>query len=231
MGSGRAFKILVVEDDPQQAEILRRWLGLMRAPSFEPVLAASLSAALAALSKNRFDVVLLDRVLGDGDGQTLLGVIRRHRSLRDLPVFLMSGLCKDKDIAAGLTRGADEYLSKPMSLEVLTARLLSVMRRCRPEALDLKIVDGPGFRLDVAGRLLLGERVERLEPKEAELLAVLLHRPNMIHSADDLREMVWGESVQPRNTLESRLYTLRRKLGVHAARLETIRGRGYRFLF
>jgi two-component system alkaline phosphatase synthesis response regulator PhoP len=225
------LKILVVEDDPYQGEILGRWLSRMHDPVLVPVLAHSLAAALGVLSERCVDAVVLDRLLGDGDGLTLLGVIRRHKRLRNLPVLLVSGLIASREVVVGLTRGADDYLSKPLSLEVFSARLLAVLRRCRPEATTVELLQGPGFRLDAAdGRLLIDGRVEHLEPKEAALLAALLRRQNVILSADALRESAWGGAEQARNTLETRLYTLRRKLGARSACLETIRGKGYRLL-
>lgn len=90
---------------------------------------------------------------------------------------------------------------------------------------------GPGFHLDPAdGRLFVDGRVEHLEPKETELLAIFLRRPNIVHSSAFLRESVWGDGDFPNNSLESRMYTLRRKLGKRAEHIETVRGVGYRLL-
>ena len=115
-------------------------------------------------------------------------------------------------------------------MEMFHARLFAVMRLNRAFERS-PLVSGPGFKLDpVDGRLLVDGRVEHLEPKEAELLLIFLRRPGVVHSAAYLHEAVWGEKGRSPNTLETRLCTLRRKLGARASCLETIRGCGYRLL-
>lgn len=224
------LKALVVDDDPRNNELIRDWLSGISDPAFDSVPAHSLTAARDELAHGRFDAVLLDRTLGDGDGVELLRSIRSNKETRDLPVLIISGRKADREIITGLDRGADDYLSKPFSADMFRARLLAVLRRNRaPEQSPL--IAGPGFELDpVNGRLLVDGRVEHLEPKEAKILMILLRRPSVVHSAAFLHEAVWGEVALPRNTLETRLSTLRRKLGGRASCLETIRGCGYRLL-
>lgn len=222
--------ILVVDDDRPNAELIRLWLSDIREPAFDSVAAHSLAAARRELERGRFDAVLLDRVLGDGDGVELLRAIRSNKDTRDLPVLILSGRKAEREVIAGLERGADDYLAKPCTAELFRARLFAVMRLNRaPEKAPL--ISGPGFQLDpVDGRLMVDGKVEHLEPKEAEILMVLLRRPGVVHSAAFLHETVWGENGYSPNTLETRLSTLRRKLGTRAACLETIRGCGYRLL-
>lgn len=224
------LKILVVEDEPSNSELYRTWLAGIRDPAFESAPAFSLSAARAALASARFDAVLLDRTLGDGDGIDLLRSIRGDAGMRDLPVLILSGRKADREIIAGLNRGADDYLAKPCTAEMFTAHLLAVLRRTHaPE--NSPLLTGPGFQVDpVDGRLFVAGRVEHLEPKEAKLLTIFLRRPGVVHTAAYLHEEVWGNDRVPHNTLETRISTLRRKLGARAACLETLRGRGYRLL-
>jgi DNA-binding response OmpR family regulator len=221
---------LVVDDEPLNNELMRLWLSGISEPSFDSVPAHSLTAARSELEGARFDAVLLDRSLGDGDGVELLRTIRSNKETSDLPVIIISGRKADREIIAGLDRGADDYLTKPCTAEMFRARLLAVLRRNRaPEKAPL--IAGPGFQLDpVDGRLLVDGRVEHLEPKEAEILKILLRRPGVIHTAAFLHDAVWGGAGHPRNTLETRLSTLRGKLGRRASCLETIRGCGYRLL-
>lgn len=224
------LNVLVVEDDRLNADLLRLWLSDIHEPAFDSVAAHSLAAARRELERGRFDAVLLDRTLGDGDGMELLRSIRSNKETRDLPVIIISGRKAEREVIAGLERGADDYLSKPCTMEMFHARLFAVMHLNRaPEGSPM--LSGPGFKLDpVDGRLLVDGRVERLEPKEAEILMILLRRPAVVHSALFLHETVWGESGYSPNTLETRVSTLRRKLGRRAACIETIRGCGYRLL-
>ncbi len=224
------LSVLVVDDDRLNADLIRLWLSDIREPAFDSVAAHSLTAARRELARGRFDAVLLDRTLGDGDGLDLLRAIRSNKETRDLPVLVLSGRKAEREVIAGLERGADDYLSKPCTMEMFHARLFAVMRLNRAFERS-PLVSGPGFKLDpVDGRLLVDGRVEHLEPKEAELLLIFLRRPGVVHSAAYLHEAVWGEKGRSPNTLETRLCTLRRKLGARASCLETIRGCGYRLL-
>jgi DNA-binding response OmpR family regulator len=224
------LKVLVVDDDRPNNDLIRTWLAGIPEPAFDSIPALSLAAARCELARERFDAVLLDRTLGDGDGVELLRAIRSNKETRDLPVLILSGRDADREVITGLDRGADDYLSKPCTAEMFRAHLLAVLRRNRPLE-KLPMIGGPGFQLDpVDGRLWVDGRVEHLEPKEAELLMILLRRPGVVHSAAYLHASVWGEVALPRNTLETRFSTLRRKLGRRASCLETIRGCGYRLL-
>jgi DNA-binding response OmpR family regulator len=223
------LQVLVVEDEPTNNDLVCLWLKSMRVPNFEPVPVLSFTAACKALSSQKFDLAVLDRVLEDGNGIELLRRIRAGAETENLPVVILSGMFREPEVIHGLNRGADDYLVKPCTQELFSARILAVLRRNRERASSL--VRGPGFELDPTdGRLSVDGRSEHLEPKEAELLLVLLRRPNVVHSAVDLRRAVWGGKRIPHHTLESRLSSLRRKLGARADCLQTIRGIGYRLL-
>ena len=225
------LKILVVDDEPFNNDLIRTWLAGIEEPAFDSVPAHSLAAARAELARRRFDAVLLDRTLGDGDGVELLRAIRSQKETRDLPVLIISGRKAEREVISGLDRGADDYLPKPCTEELFRARLLAVLRRNHHAPGTSALIGGPGFQLDPAdGRLIVDGRVEHLEPKEAEILMILLRRAGVVHSAAFLHQEVWGEAALPRNTLETRLSSLRRKLGRRASCLETIRGCGYRLL-
>lgn len=224
------LKILVVDDDQLNNDLIRLWLAGIPAPAVDSVPSLSLAAARRELARASFDAVILDRILGDGDGMELLRSIRSNKDTRDLPVLILSGRKADHEVISGLRNGADDYLPKPCTAEMFQARLFAALRLNRTDARPA-LLGRPGLQLDPAdGRLFVDGRVEHLEPKEAEILAIFLRRPGVIHSAAFIHETVWGEGASPRNTLESRLCSLRRKLGAHASRLDTIRGCGYRLL-
>lgn len=224
------LRVLVAEDDHILNDLICQWVRDITSPDYEPVPAYSLAAASTAVKNKEVDVLLLDRNLGDGDGVTLLRALRADPAKRHLPVIIMSGMSREKEVIEGLTHGADEYLPKPCSEAMFRARFLAVVNRHRTPR-SSSVVDGPGFYLDrLDGRLYVDSRVEHLEPKESMILQLLLRRPNVIHSAHFLCEEVWGKAVLPHNTLETRLSSLRRKLGDRSTCLETIRGVGYRLL-
>ncbi len=223
-------RVLVLDDDPGQNDLLCLWLKAITVPDFDPVSVHSLEAAYKALAGDTFDLALLDRRLADGDGVEILRYIRNHRSTSAMPVVILSGMSQERQVIDGLERGADAYLPKPCSQELFRAHVLGALRRNRAPS-STRMMDGPGFQLDpVNGRLLVDGRVESLEPKETDILIMLLRRPNVVHSAAFLCSEVWGKDHPALNTLESRLSSLRRKLGARADRLENIRGVGYRLL-
>lgn len=220
----------MVDDDQLNNDLIRLWLDGIPAPVFDSIPALSLAAARRELARVSFDAVILDRILGDGDGMELLRSIRSNKVTRDLPVLILSGRKADHEVISGLRNGADDYLAKPCTVEMFRARLFAALRLNRTDGKP-GLLGRPGLQLDPAdGRLFVDGRVEHLEPKETAVLAIFLRRPDVIHSAVFIYETVWGEDEGPRNTLESRLCTLRRKLGSRASRLETIRGCGYRLL-
>ncbi|HXT01837.1 MAG TPA: response regulator transcription factor [Elusimicrobiota bacterium] len=225
------LRVLVVDDEKDVNEMICLWLREMMIPDFDPIPALSLASAYAAVSSGTaFDGVILDRRLEDGDGLELLRFIRGGDATKHLPVIVLSGMDKEPEVIRGLEHGADEYLPKPCNYEMFRAKVRAVLRRNRPAA-PTPTVTGPGFVLDpLNGRLTINGRVEKLEKKEAQILMILLRRPNVVHSAAFLCNEVWGTAKVPYNTLETRLSTLRRKLGAHAHLLETVRGSGYRIL-
>ncbi|HEX4048310.1 MAG TPA: response regulator transcription factor [Elusimicrobiota bacterium] len=224
------LRVLVVDDEQCQNDLLCLWLREMLVPDFDPVPVLSLEAAYLALASGAFDLALVDRCLGDGDGLALVRCIRGCEATRAIPVIIFSGLSAEKHVIDGLSRGADDYLSKPCTEELFRARVRAVLKRNREPATNW-LMPGPGFELDpVKGRLFVDGRVEHLEPKEIELLLLLLRRPNVVHSAKFLCTEVWGNDTPARNTLESRLSSLRRKLGSVSDRLENVRGTGYRLV-
>lgn len=225
------LKVLVLDDEPHSNSLFCLWLDSIPFPKFEAVSALSLAQAYAALEGDSFQLAVLDRRLSDGDGVEALQRIRSNPDTSDMPVIILSALSAEQHVIQGLQRGADDYLPKPCTAELFCARVLALMRRQCRSASPERMIEGPGFRLDALGaRLYVDGRVEHLEPKEAELLLLFLRRPNVVHAAAHLFREVWKEERAPRNTLESRLSSLRRKLGSQAGRLETIRGSGYRFV-
>jgi DNA-binding response OmpR family regulator len=222
------LRVLVLDDEETLNDLLCRWLKGIPAPDFEPVPALSLADAYKSLGVGTFDLAILDRRLGDGDGMDVLRRIRNNPTTSAMPVVMLSGMNQERQVILGLEKGADDYLPKPCTEELFRARIRAVLRRNR-EPSPNRLMNGPGFQLDpVNGRLLVDGRVEHLEPKEIEILLLLLRRPNVVHSAEFVCSEVWGKDRPARNTLESRLSSLRRKLGARAEHLENVRGSGYR---
>ena len=230
MQSTPLLRALVADDDRLINDMICLWLKDILVPSIEPIPAYTYETTRNLIERGKPDIIILDRNLGDGDGAVLLRRIRENPTTSAVPVVILSGHAREREVIDGLTRGADDYITKPCTSELFRARLLAVLRRNRPTSNRSPLIDGPGFKLDpVDGRLLVEGRVEHLEPKETEILLLLLRRPNVVHSAEFIRNEVWCQSEIPHNSLESRLSSLRRKLGEKSTCLETVRGAGIRY--
>jgi DNA-binding response OmpR family regulator len=218
--------LLVVEDDPRLGRLLTRLFSNDR---HVVDLAASGQEAIELLDANpTFDAVILDVGLPGIDGFEVARRVRKTGSR--VPILMLTARDGLSDRITGLDAGADDYLVKPFAYEELAARLRAISRRAAaPEA-------GPHLRvgpidLDEARRLVTvaGEPVE-LTLREFALLECLLRHPGHALSRDQLLDMAWpfGVAVTP-NTVDAFVTFLRRKLGpVGAARIETVRGIGYR---
>ncbi|MCS6868821.1 response regulator transcription factor [Thermus sp.] len=210
------MRVLLVEDDPGVREALELGLAL---EGHEVRSASRPKEALAHLPWA--EVVVLDVLLPEGDGFSLLKEIRARS---EVPVLMLTALDAVEWRVKGLREGADDYLVKPYSLQELLARLEALRRRVRrgEEVLaygDLRLYP----RRMEAYR---GERRLALGPKAFLLLKALLEAPEEVLSKEALMLRVWGEPVEPA-TLEVHLSALRKALG-EPNPIQTVRGYGYR---
>jgi DNA-binding response OmpR family regulator len=217
--------ILVVEDEPAIAELIR---GYLTRDGFTAHVAADGPAALAAIARDRPAVVVLDVGLPGIDGTE---VCRRLRAGGDwTPVIFVTARDDEVDRVVGLELGADDYVTKPFSPRELVARVRAVLRRGTPAR---------GGRL--AGRMSVGGVVLDLETRRAsagglpveltttefDLLAHLMRRPGRVFPREELLTDVWGYPAgTPTRTVDVHVAQLRGKIG-GAARVRTVRGVGY----
>jgi DNA-binding response OmpR family regulator len=217
------MQILVVEDERRMAELLERTLS---EEGHQVVVARDGREGFEAARCAPFDVIVLDMMLPGMDG---LAVARRLRERgNQTPVLMLTARDTAADIVNGLDSGADDYLTKPFSLEILLARLRAVSRRgAIPRPVCLKVAD---FKLDPATRRVTrGGEILNLTPREYKLLELLMRNPGRAISRDSILESVWGfGSEVNENTLEVFMRLLRMKVETREPKLiHTIRGFGY----
>lgn len=222
--------ILMVDDDPGLRELVANYLG---ANGFVISSAADGAEMRQALSTQAIDLVILDLMLPDEDGLSLLSWLRGRQGP---PVIIVSARGDEVDRVVGLEMGADDYLAKPFAPRELLARIRAVLRRIASEPKEPEqshLAFGP-YRLHVNSHALTcGEREIALTNGEFNLLRVLLEHPNQVLSRDHLISLLKGYDRSPFDrSIDIRVTRLRRKIeprSDHPVYLRTIWGEGYLF--
>jgi len=183
----------------------------------------------AAMGQALPELILLDIMLPDQDGISILRQLRASSETAAIPVIMLTAKDTEYDRVEGLDAGADDYISKPFGMMELTARIRAVLRRSEPVRLpeeyrlgDLR-VDLSGHQVDLAGEPV------HLTQKEYALLCILLENRPRVLTREILLDRVWGLGAERENrTLDVHIRTLRAKLGNAGEWIETVRGIGYR---
>jgi two-component system, OmpR family, response regulator len=219
------MRVLVVEDDPKMAALLRR--GLAEEGHGADVAAGGDDAIWMAQAVE-YDAILLDVMLPGTDGFEVCRQLRREGVWS--PVLMLTARDAVEDRVAGLDAGADDYLPKPFSFSELLARLRALVRRGAGERPT--VVEVGDLRLDPATRRVWRDGAEiSLSAKEFALLEAFMQRPDQVLSRDRLLEHAWDFAYEPRsNVVDVYVRYLREKIDRPFGRssLETVRGMGYR---
>ena len=218
-------KIIIVEDDATIRTILQM---MLRNAGFTHVICATRGdEGLDLIRRERPQLVLLDLMLPGLDGLTVCRRVREDPTFVDTRIVMLTAKSEDADVVHGLELGADDYVTKPFSREVLLARIHAVLRRGDPmaagKAMDGLVIDERGTSAVLHGTVLT------LTRGEFRLLALLVSRPGRVYTrAQIIAAMQDEEKSVTERTVDVQLVGLRKKLGDWAAHIETIRGVGYR---
>ncbi len=224
-------QVLVVDDEPMVREVVARYLEIDGITVHE---AADGAAAQRWLDHNTADLVVLDVMLPELDG---LSILRRLRASSDVPVILLTARADEVDRILGLELGADDYVVKPFSPRELAVRVRTVLRRSgtrrTPPAPARCEFDGLTIDLGAREVFVLDGRVA-LTPKEFELLALLAQSPRQVFSRAQLLDQVWASSpdYQDPATVTVHVGRLRQKMEANPEQprwIQTVRSVGYRF--
>ncbi|GAA4595885.1 response regulator [Planotetraspora phitsanulokensis] len=218
-------RVLVVDDEPQILRALR--INLV-ARHYEVAVATDGGSALRGAADWHPDLVVLDLGLPDMDG---VDVIHGLRGWTNIPVIVLSGRTGNQDKVDALDAGADDYITKPFSVDELLARMRAVSRRASLQGSEFARVQLGDHTIDLVGKTITGE--VRLTPTEWHLLEILLRNPGKLVSQRQLLTQVWGaEFVTATHYVRQYMAQLRRKLEPDPGRpvhLITEPGMGYRY--
>lgn len=224
-------RLLLVEDEPGLVLTLS---DRLRAEGFEVESTGSAVQAQAWLDQRRYDVVIFDLMLPDGDGYALCRQLRRRDA--HTPILMLTALAAVEQRVRGLSEGADDYLCKPFDGQELVARICALLRRSKlaPAATVQRLRVG-AIEVDLVAAVCTvdGEPVE-LSARLYELLCCFLRHPHQLLSRDRLLNQVWGyDSLPNTRTVDVHIGWLRRQIETDPAqptRLLTIRGLGYKLV-
>ena len=222
--------IYFVEDDASIRELVLSTLNNagLQAEGFERP-----SAFWAAMEQVRPTLILLDIMLPEEDGLSILRKLRADRATRALPVMMLTAKGTEYDTVLALDAGADDYVPKPFRMMELLSRIRALIRRAEgyntlPESEEYHI---DGLELSPSRHLVRvnGQEIA-LTFKEFELLCLLVENRGIVLSRDKILDKVWQDTMgRESRTVDVHIRTLRHKLGTIGGRIETVRGVGYKF--
>jgi two-component system phosphate regulon response regulator PhoB len=222
--------ILVVEDEADIAELIRYNLDK---EGYRVAWAETGEQALAAARDQRPDLILLDLMLPGLDGLEVCRHLSADEQTKAIPIIMVTARGEEADVVTGLELGAADYVTKPFSPRILTARVRSVMRRRTPK--DREAEDEPirthGIEIDPRRHHVAvdGESVE-LTATEFKILSFLAKRPGWVFTRYQIVDGVRGPNYPvTERAIDVQIVALRRKLKDAGALIETVRGVGYRF--
>jgi DNA-binding response OmpR family regulator len=215
------YTALIVEDDPLLLQLITR---IMSEEGNETIEQTTVDGARSAALNQRYDIVILDWMLPDGDGASLCAELREKGVTT--PMLMLTARGEVADRVKGLRSGADDYVVKPFDVEELLLRADALVRRSQ-SGHHLKVGDLSIDRL--AQRAQIDGRGLELTAKELQLLVALAARQGQLVPRADLLKEVWGLTFDPGSgVLDVHVSRLRDKLGDHAWMVETVRGSGLR---
>jgi DNA-binding response OmpR family regulator len=186
------IKVLLAEDDPNLGMVLKTYL---EAKGFETHLTVNGNDAFQAFVKNSYDICLFDIMMPLKDGYTLAREIRAHD--KKIPILFTTAKSMQQDVLEGFESGADDYITKPFSMEELLVRMKAIIRRARPELLGENAQDTFAigkYTFEYTRQLLtIGTTAQKLTSKEADLLKLLCERKNDVLDRSYALTKIWND--------------------------------------
>ena len=217
--------ILIIEDEPAQAEILAFNL---EADGFKPDVAGTAEDGLLKAESELPDLILLDWMLPDQSGVDVCKRLKTQAETRDIPVIMVTARGSEDDTVRGLTSGADDYIVKPYSTRELMARIRANLRQSGGVK---EVLSYGGIEMDLEShRVTRNGTSIHLGPTEFRLLKTFLEKPKRVFSRARLLDLVWGTDIYvDERTVDVHVGRLRRAINIADAPdiIRTVRGAGY----
>lgn len=220
--------IYILEDDDNIRKLINYSL---KSQGFEVQDFALPSAFWSALQTTNPDLLLLDIMLPEEDGISILKKLRSNPKTSTIPVIMLTAKDSEYDVVTGLDSGADDYVTKPFGMMALVSRIKAVLRRYEKSDSHKELLEAGGIKIDENQHTVFaGNQQLFLTVKEFDLLVLLIKNRGNVLTREQLLESVWGLSSEIESrTVDVHIRTLRAKLGEYEKNIETIRGVGYKF--
>lgn len=221
-------KILIVEDNLSIADLLSQAL---KEVGYQVEIRTNLAQAYTFFTTNpEVSLIVLDLILPDGDGLSLLKYIRGTYKYQNIPVLIISAKGQELDRVLGFELGADDYVVKPFSLKEVVLRIKRLLKK--PDVSVAKYLSVGPLVLDKEKKAIyLENRLLSLTSTEFKILSVFIENPYKIFSREELSNIIWtNEKEYYSRVLDAYICRIRSKLGKHGEKLQTIRGLGYRLV-
>lgn len=220
-----AYRILVVDDEPDLREILQ--CNLENA-GYEVDTAESAEEALHILSPEH-SLILLDVMLGGMSGFRMASKLHNELKLKT-PIIFLTAKDAEKDMLTGFSSGADDYIVKPFSFHEVLARIKAVLRRTQTASERVELKAGNLTINFVKKLVIVNDEMLRFSPKEFGILSMLAKQPGRVFSREEILAEVWhGDSYVLDRTVDVHIARVRRKLGDNAYHITNRQGYGYCF--
>ena len=226
-------KILIIDDEENIAELIKFNLELN---GYQTDCAYDGKTGISRIKTWKPDLVLLDIMLPEVDGITILQILRSEDEFKETPVIMMTAKSQDSDKFIGFESGADDYVTKPFIVKELVYRVKAVLKRSASRASSQQTEDEViainDLILDFHNyQILKNQKKLELTLKEYELIKYLAENANRVLTRDDILDKVWGyDFFGESRTLDVHIRNLRKKIGDdNQGIIETVRGVGYKF--
>ncbi len=227
MATAEQPRVLIVEDEPAQREVLAYNL---EAEGFRVSRAENGEEALLLVAEDAPDIIVLDWMLPNVSGIEVCRRLKTRAETRAVPIIMLSARSEEVDRVRGLETGADDYVIKPYSIVELMARVRAQLRRTRPATVGETLEYGD-IKLDAEShKVFRAEKILKLGPTEFRLLATFMEKPGRVWSREQLLDRVWGRDIYvDTRTVDVHIGRLRKALCIHGGDdpLRTVRGAGY----
>lgn len=234
------ISVLIVDDEKP---VLKAVSTVLKHEKIDATCAASSKEALDLLNTNSFDIILLDIMMPEQDGFSLLKTLRENQVLT--PVILLSGREEDAAQVEGLGLGADDYMTKPFSKTVLVSKIRAIVRRTQQYMTTQSITQTPAQTMQTVAQLgnftlyfdsqtvVKGGKEISLSSKEFALLCLFMEKPDTLFTKQEIFSKVWKSETPDDNTILVYIKRLRDKIEDNPSKpvhLTTVWGKGYKFI-